>query len=64
MGRKEDSALKTQRLRAGKTCFREGVGVVKKELPGLKTEAGLFTGKGERRGLVTKHNRWQLSAAI
>lgn len=48
----------------GETRLRKGVGVVKKELPGLKTEAGLFTGKGERRGVVTKHNRWQLSAAI
>lgn len=28
------------------------------------TKAGLLTGKGERRGAVTKHNRWQLSAAI
>lgn len=28
------------------------------------TKAGLLTGKGERRGVVTKHNRWQLSAAI
>lgn len=66
-GRSEEAELGAQDSDpawwAKTACKREWESL-KKYPRGLMTKAGLFSRKGERRGGVTKHNRWQLSAAI